>query len=239
MWAALQKYDNLKYPMSASCCSKKTHNLVYDHFYTVLGVTIVQSGKEKGTKLVKVRNPWGKERYRGPWDDNSQVMKDNASILGHTTNTRDGSFYVPLKVFNEEFNGINVLHYKDWKRDAKPVMVPAKGQPEITVYNPVDQEAVLGTIKRSKRQIRENNCTSVHNTNPVWNDCEVHDSDKKKIDRNAAGVKSSGSSEQSFMIFENLKKGKYTMRNKFGKRHDFPTELGFVTFGAEQFIKIE
>lgn len=74
-----------------------------------------------------MRNPWGSERYKGPWDDNSQELKDNASILGHTSNTRDGSFFVPLNVFIEEFGGINVLHYKDWKRDAKPVMIPAKG----------------------------------------------------------------------------------------------------------------
>lgn len=78
MWAKLMKYDDMKYPMSAGCCTKKTHKLISGHAYTLLGVTEVPSGKNKGAKLVKMRNPWGNEHYRGPWDDNSQEMKDNA-----------------------------------------------------------------------------------------------------------------------------------------------------------------
>lgn len=43
---------------------QNARGLSYSHAYTVLGVTEVD-----GNKLVKMRNPWGAEKYEGPWSD--------------------------------------------------------------------------------------------------------------------------------------------------------------------------
>ena len=39
----------------------------YRHAFTILGTVKLSDD----TKLVKVRNPWGKEKYAGPWSDES------------------------------------------------------------------------------------------------------------------------------------------------------------------------
>ena len=46
------------------------------HAYTVLEAKELTQGPKKGTKLIKVRNPWGKEKYNGPWSDKSDLWDD-------------------------------------------------------------------------------------------------------------------------------------------------------------------
>lgn len=48
--------------------SEKTKDgLSKSHAYTVIGVHTLSDG----TRLVKIRNPWGEEGYKGAWSDNS------------------------------------------------------------------------------------------------------------------------------------------------------------------------
>lgn len=42
-------------------------SLVTGHAYTILGVASLAGGPD----LVKLRNPWAKEEYTGPFNDNS------------------------------------------------------------------------------------------------------------------------------------------------------------------------
>jgi hypothetical protein len=41
--------------------------LAYRHAYTVLGTVKLSNGE----KLVKMRNPWGVEKWKGAWSDHS------------------------------------------------------------------------------------------------------------------------------------------------------------------------
>ena len=43
------------------------------HAYTVLEAKQLTKGPKRGTKLIKVRNPWGSETYNGPWSDKSNL----------------------------------------------------------------------------------------------------------------------------------------------------------------------
>ena len=43
--------------------------LAMGHAYTVLGVVEVKDANGTATRLVKLRNPWGSETYKGPWCD--------------------------------------------------------------------------------------------------------------------------------------------------------------------------
>lgn len=45
---------------------------VSNHAYVILGVKQLSNG----VRLVKLRNPWGSERYTGPWSDNSDLWTD-------------------------------------------------------------------------------------------------------------------------------------------------------------------
>lgn len=39
------------------------------HAYTILGTYTLSNG----VQLVKIRNPWGREKYHGPWSDDSEL----------------------------------------------------------------------------------------------------------------------------------------------------------------------
>ena len=86
--------------------------LVTNHAFTTLGVA-----EYKGTKLVKIRNPWGSERYKGAWSDQDTKAwtADALKALGHTKNTRDGTFYMPIKNYKTLFYNTIVGYYQDFK----------------------------------------------------------------------------------------------------------------------------
>ena len=51
--------------------------LAMSHAYTVLGVVEVNDRTyNKSERLVKLRNPWGKETYKGPWCDSCHEWTD-------------------------------------------------------------------------------------------------------------------------------------------------------------------
>ena len=52
----------------AAACSKQAYNLVTGHVYTMLGVLKLDYYGYT-IRLVKMRNPHGKEKYKGPWHD--------------------------------------------------------------------------------------------------------------------------------------------------------------------------
>ena len=51
-------------------CSHEHANLVTGHAYTLLGIQELKKGGKVVQQLIKLRNPWGKENYTGPWNDN-------------------------------------------------------------------------------------------------------------------------------------------------------------------------
>jgi len=74
--------------------------LVSRHQYTTLS-----TAEYKGERLVKLRNPWGRERYNGPWSD-SDSAKWTAEArynLGKHLKKDDGSFWMPFKDFQRIF----------------------------------------------------------------------------------------------------------------------------------------
>lgn len=63
---------NKNYPMVAGTSGKEINNLVSGHAYTVLGtVELRNPDGSLRVKLVKMRNPWGKYEYTGPWAQKS------------------------------------------------------------------------------------------------------------------------------------------------------------------------
>ena len=89
------------------------------HAYTVIGVT----DAVPGARLVKLRNPWGTEKYKGPycddckeWNDVSQDVKDTLQF----TQANDGIFYIPLADYHSYFEETNIIFDisdGDWHED--------------------------------------------------------------------------------------------------------------------------
>jgi hypothetical protein len=61
VWEIASDADKKQFIMSGSCCFKDFGNLVKNHVYTVQGVLDLQKDGKSYKKLLKMRNPWGKE----------------------------------------------------------------------------------------------------------------------------------------------------------------------------------
>lgn len=65
--------DDRKYVMTAGCQNaSKDLGLVNHHLYSVIGAVELSNG----VKLIRMRNPWGREMYKGAYRDNDPVWTD-------------------------------------------------------------------------------------------------------------------------------------------------------------------
>ena len=83
--------------------------LVGGHAYTVLGV-MSGDGESGLPKLIKLRNPWGKQQYNGPWSYSWLVtrgMMQEAELLYKYS--RD-EFWMPFTRFTKGFSTLFMCH---------------------------------------------------------------------------------------------------------------------------------
>lgn len=118
--------------------------LVNNHAFTVLGVA-----EYKGTKLVKIRNPWGSERYHGTWSDKDTKnwTEDAKKALNHQANMGDGVFFMSISDYKSlfyntivGFYGGHISHASakwDRKTDIKKAIL-------FKIVNPVEQMVHIG-----------------------------------------------------------------------------------------------
>lgn len=72
-----------------------------------------------GNKLVKARNPWGKESYVGPWsDEDARWTKELLQEVNHSLNKEDGLFFMDLDTLFAEFEYV-IANYntEGWSYD--------------------------------------------------------------------------------------------------------------------------
>ena len=80
------------------------YNIVKNHAYSVINTVTV-----RGTNLIQVRNPWGREQYDGPWstNDTKNWTEANKKAAGYDefyeNEGNDGVFFMPVKEFKESF----------------------------------------------------------------------------------------------------------------------------------------
>jgi len=88
-----------------AACYNPGHGLITGHAYTLLGALRLEDGESNGVRLLKMRNPWGSEKYVGPWGDaDSRWTADYKRQAGAGTNgawvaADDGAFYIPVEDF--------------------------------------------------------------------------------------------------------------------------------------------
>ena len=69
------------------------------HAYTTLGVLTLSNG----VKLVKARNPWGGEKYIGPWSDSDKKWTEKFKKEAKLEVASDGTFYIPIENYLKGF----------------------------------------------------------------------------------------------------------------------------------------
>ena len=80
---------------------------MHGHAYSLLSLEKVKVGKNgKTQKLVKIRNPWSKLEWDGPWGDGTaewnKVSAEEKARIGYA-NKDDGGFYMSFRDWLDEF----------------------------------------------------------------------------------------------------------------------------------------
>lgn len=67
----------------------------------------------KGLRLLKVRNPWGSQKWTGIWSDTSTAWTDSLVAELGSTIGEPGVFFIQLEDFLMNFSTTNVCKYED------------------------------------------------------------------------------------------------------------------------------
>ena len=109
LWKELTSHDGKDDILNAGTKGQGHHNktsngLSMGHAYTVLKTETL----DNGTRLVKLRNPWGEEKYKGDWSDTSdkwtQADKDKVGFVEKD----DGIFFMSVEDFHEWFGDTQI-----------------------------------------------------------------------------------------------------------------------------------
>lgn len=124
--ADISKYVEKNYPMVTACIipdlPKGEHfkmGLRNSHMYTLIDTVDLKDGEGKDVTVVKLRNPYGKDEYDGPWKlSDKEVWTDENKIEADYENALHGVFYVPFDVFTANFLEYTVNEYSEkWLTD--------------------------------------------------------------------------------------------------------------------------
>jgi len=83
------------------------------HPYTVGGIDKIQVDGEEVT-LVRLRNPWAKERYAGPYAPNDPIWTPELKTqVQFEARVKKGAFWMALTDFSEAFGQLAIAHTED------------------------------------------------------------------------------------------------------------------------------
>ena len=89
-------------------CLRATHGLVNMHAYTLLDlIELTQNGRVVH-RLVKLRNPWARETYTGPFSDDSSDWTDDFRRQAGHRSANDGVIMVPVEIYMRAFNWVSI-----------------------------------------------------------------------------------------------------------------------------------
>ena len=71
--------------------------LPYNHGFSVLGTVKLSNG----TKLLKIRNPWAVELYKGPWSDYSSLWTDSLREEAGQTIDQEGIWFISAEDYHQ------------------------------------------------------------------------------------------------------------------------------------------
>uniref|UniRef100_A0A914BUM7 Calpain catalytic domain-containing protein n=1 Tax=Acrobeloides nanus TaxID=290746 RepID=A0A914BUM7_9BILA len=96
----------------ASYENKLSTGLVQGHAYNITGIRMV-NGPKGQTTLLRIRNPWGKQEWKGPWSDESpewhSVPKNIKGEMDAVV-AQNGEFWIAFDDLLKNFKEIDVCH---------------------------------------------------------------------------------------------------------------------------------
>lgn len=107
-WSIIQEADAKGYIMTSGCM-QSYFGLIPGHAYTLVGAKQLSNG----VKLVRMRNPWGIEKYVGPYSDDSSEWTAALKSEVDYVDKDDGFFYMLFDHFQALFPDYVVTKWKD------------------------------------------------------------------------------------------------------------------------------
>ena len=111
LWKAIKAADAAGHMMTAGTPSvpgknhfdKLANGLSISHAFTILSTHELKDAKGKTIKLLKIRNPWGKEEYKGPYSDSSKLWTADLRKQAGAVVANEGVFFMPIADFKKSF----------------------------------------------------------------------------------------------------------------------------------------
>eukprot|EP00058_Branchiostoma_floridae_P022502 XP_002607992.1 hypothetical protein BRAFLDRAFT_74941 [Branchiostoma floridae] len=102
----------------------QSNGLVQQHAYSVTGFATVNEAQ-----IVRVRNPWGKIEWKGPWSDESPqwegVTEERKEELG-VVKRDDGEFWMSFQDFLDIWKTLEICHLEPSVGEVEPELVGCK-----------------------------------------------------------------------------------------------------------------
>jgi hypothetical protein len=100
LFQILKEYDDSNYLISAVSTAARKTGLLNNKGYTVIGV------KEYNNDfLVRLRNPWGNEGFKGDWNDNDKGHWTTEAVKAmEQLDIPDGTFWMSFNDFKKNFS---------------------------------------------------------------------------------------------------------------------------------------
>ena len=122
-WNLIKNATEKGYMIGADCMdlSRKQDDwgLPCGHAYSVLGTYSGKNKKGETINLIRVRNPWSSDAYKGPWSDDSSLWNTidwKAAGIPYVNNTKDGDFFVQDIDFVELYAYVEIAPYSKNKQ---------------------------------------------------------------------------------------------------------------------------
>lgn len=114
MFKIAHEADQKKWVM-LSGCHTKMDGLQDGHVYSVLDAVKLTDADGQNHDLLKMRNPWSSEGYKGPWGDQDPRWTPAMMAKYGMTKANDGVFFMPATTLKKAFDYLTVGMYQDWK----------------------------------------------------------------------------------------------------------------------------
>ena len=73
----------------------------------------IKGSDGKSYNLIKIRNPWGEERWKGKWSDSSNMWTSTARSQAGHTDKNDGTFFMSVEDYLKCYYWTSVLAFRE------------------------------------------------------------------------------------------------------------------------------
>ena len=131
--------------------TKIQKGMVTGHAYS-----LISAHELNGERLIKLRNPWGKKEWMGPWGDDdpvwNTVSENDKKKVGYFKNDDDGIFFMRVQDFVKTYENVQIcMVHNDFKYHAIPLNTQRKKGVYVEVEIKTGGEYFFTLLQQSKR----------------------------------------------------------------------------------------